>query len=102
MRKMLGKLLWWKRDPAEPDGPFFRNYGKYEYKPVIARALSVVMEESQEQIATWVQSPDIRITLNDEPVEGMRWALRRLESGNYEIKLSQAEQQDKIWRFFIA
>ena len=99
MRKLLGKLKWWKK--REPDGPAFHDFGQYVYKPVIARALSVVMDESQEQIAIWVQDPNVQITLNDEPVEGMRWALRRLESGTYTVKMSR-DGVDKIWRFFIA
>jgi hypothetical protein len=96
MFKWLGKLKIWKQ--KEPDGPAIHEYGRYLYKPVLARAISAVVGVSQPQVCAWVQDPNIQIYINDELLQGMEWARRRLESGNYEIKITQ---QNKIWRFFI-
>ncbi len=96
MFKWLGKLKWWK---AEDDDTSVHEYGQYVYKPVIARALSVVLDVPQSQIVEWVQDPAVSIYLNDELISGTRWTRQRLESGGYEIKIPQ---RNKIWRFFIA
>jgi len=95
MFKWLTKIKLWRR---EPEGPVVHEYGRYLYKPVIARAISVVVGVSQAEVCSWVQNPEIDLYLNDELIQGASWALKRLESGNYEIKIPS---QDKVWRFFI-
>ena len=97
MFKWLGKIKFWKQ--REPEGPVVHDYGRYLYKPVVARALSVVLEQDQAVIAAWVASPDIQVYVNGEELQGAKWARGRLESGDYEIKISTEE--DKVWRFFI-
>ncbi len=100
MFKWLSKL--WKRGSSEGQnrstGPLVIDYGQYQHKPVIARALSVVIGVSQSELCAWVANPAISVYLNDELLQGAQWARRRLESGQYEVKIST---QDKIWRFFI-
>ena len=95
MFKWLGKLKIWRQDQEVT----VHEYGRYVYKPVIARALSVVIGVPQTEICDWIASPHINLFLNDELIEGATWARRRLESGNYEIKIPS---QAKVWRFFIA
>lgn len=96
--KWLGKLKIWRRVSQEK-GPVVNDYGQYLYKPVISRAISVVTEVSQAEVCAWVEDPEIDVYLNDELIQGAQWARRRLESGNYEIKIPS---QNKVWRFFIA
>ena len=97
MFKWLGVIKFWKQ--REPEGPVVREYGRYVHKPVMARALSVVLEQDQAVIAAWVADPDIHIFVNGEELQGSKWALGRMESGDYEIKISTEE--DKVWLFFI-
>lgn len=96
MFKWLGKLKWWN---SAGGSLAVHEYGRYVYKPVVARALSVVMNISQHELVEWIQNPDIDIYLNKDLIQGTRWARQRLESGGYEIKIPQ---MNKIWRFFIA
>lgn len=96
MFKWLSKIRLWRQTSK---APVVYNYGKYVYKPVIARAFSVVLERSQAEIVAWVADPNIQIYLNDRLIEGADWARERLESGGYEIKIPS---QNKVWRFFIA
>ncbi len=96
MFKWLTKVKWWRRGPK---GPVVHDYGQYVFKPVISRAISVVVNVSQAEVMSWVQDPEIDLYLNDELIVGTHWTRRRLESGNYEIKIPS---QDKVWRFFIA
>lgn len=96
MFKWLIKAKLWRRGP---EGPVVNDYGRYVFKPVIARALSEVIGVSQAEVCAWVQNPEIDLYLNEELIQGASWARRRLESGNYEIKIPS---QDKVWRFFIA
>lgn len=97
MIKWLSKIKLWKRRGSQ--GPVVHDYGHYVYKPVIARALSEVIGVSQAELCSWIQSPEINVYLNDELIQGAQWARRRLESGNYTIKIPS---QDKAWTFFIA
>lgn len=97
MFRWLGRLTTWRR--KEPNGPLVTEFGKYEYKPVMARVLSVVMDISQAEVVAIIANPHIEILLNDKVIQGSSWARERLESGAYEIKILS---QDKIWRFFIA
>lgn len=97
MFKWLGKVKFWKQQ--EPEGPAVHEYGQYVHKPVIARALSVVIDVSQAELCSWISDPEIEIFLNEELIQGAQWARRRLESGDYEVKIPS---QDKVWRFFIA
>lgn len=96
MFKWIAKAKWWRRGSK---GPVVNDYGQYVYKPVIARALSVVLGVSQADVCMWVADPNTQVYLNDELIEGISWTRRRLESGDYEIKIPS---QDKVWRFFIA
>ena len=96
MFKWLVKAKLWRRGP---EGPVVNDYGHYVFKPVIARAMSEVVGVSQAEVCSWVQNPEIDLYLNDELIQGAQWARRRLESGNYEIKIPS---QGKVWRFFIA
>ncbi len=96
MFKWLSKIRLWRQTSK---AAVVYDYGQYLYKPVIARALSVVLEHSQAEIVAWVADPNIQIYLNDRLIEGANWTRERLESGNYEIKIPS---QNKVWRFFIA
>lgn len=96
MLKWIRRIRKWQR---RLEGPVVHDYGKYEYKPVIARALSVVIGVSQAEVCAWVADPEINVFVNDELIQGASWARRRLESGDYEVKIPS---QDKVWRFFIA
>lgn len=96
MFKWLGKLRIWRRRST---GPLVTEYGQYLYKPVIARAISVVVGVSQAEVCSWIANPEINVFLNEDLLQGSQWARRRLESGNYEIKIPS---QNKVWRFFIA
>ena len=96
MLKWLTKVKLWRRGS---EGPVVHEYGRYVYKPVIARAMSEVIGVSQAEVCAWVQDPEIDLYLNEDLIQGASWALRRLESGNYEIKIPS---QNKVWRFFIA
>lgn len=96
MFKWLSKIKLWRR---KLEGPVVHEYGRYVYKPVIARALSVVIGVSQAEVCSWISDPKIDLFLNDELIQGTQWARRRLESGGYEIKIPS---QNKVWRFFIA
>lgn len=96
MFKWLGKIRLWQRSPT---GPLVTEFGQYVHKPVIARAISVVIGVSQAEVCAWIVNPEIDVFLNEELLQGASWARRRLESGDYEIKIPS---QDKVWRFFIA
>ena len=96
MFKWLGKIRLWQRSPT---GPLVAEFGQYVHKPVIARAISVVIGVSQAEVCAWIVNPEIDVFLNEELLQGASWARRRLESGDYEIKIPS---QDKVWRFFIA
>lgn len=100
MFKWLGKLKLWRGDP---NGPLVTDYGQYSYKPVIARAISVVVDVSQAEVCNMVADPEIGVFLNDDLLQGANWARMRLESGDYEIKITSPDgAKDKVWRFFIA
>lgn len=98
MFKWLGKIRLWKRAPGK-GGVVVHDYGQYLYKPVIARALSVVIGVSQAELCSWIANPEIDVCLNGELIQGSQWARRRLEAGDYEVKIPS---QNKVWRFFIA
>jgi hypothetical protein len=112
MFKWLGKIRLWRGETtgstdstgaADPTGPLVTEFGQYSHKPVIARAISVVTGVSQAEVCAWVTDPHIPLLLNGELLQGASWARRRLESGDYEIKItSQDGSKDKVWRFFIA
>jgi hypothetical protein len=97
MFKWLSRLKIWRRE-SQDEGPTVHEYGRYVYKPVIARALSEVIGVSQAEVCDWIASPGVDLFLNDELIQGATWARRRLESGDYEIKIPL---QNKVWRFFI-
>lgn len=97
MFKWLGKLKIWRRK-SQSQSEVVHEYGRYVYKPVIARAMSAVIGVSQAEVCSWIASPEINVFLNDELIQGATWAMRRLESGNYEIKIPS---QGKVWTFFI-
>jgi len=90
MFKWLGKL--WRRDTA----PDIHDYGRYVNKPVIQRALAMVMNMSQTDLVRLVGKSDVY--LNNDKLDLTHLVLR-MESGGYEIKIPA---QNKIWRFFIA
>ena len=69
------------------------QYGKYELKPVVGRALSVVMGLSKEQLASLVRAK--RLTLNEQLVIDLE---ARLESGQYQILFFAKSQ---AWNFHI-
>ncbi len=96
MFKWLSKIRLWRQKSKET---VVYDYGRYVYKPVIARALSVVLERSQAEVVAWVADPGVQIYLNDRLIQGANWTRERLESGSYEIKIPS---QYKVWRFFIA
>lgn len=98
MFKWIGKIKLW-RHRSEPDPVVVHDYGQYLHKPVMARAISMIMGVSQNELCTWVDDPEIDLFLNDELIQGSEWALRRLGSGYYEIKIPS---QNRVWRFFIA
>ena len=97
MLRWLGRIRKWKQERAE--APLVCHYGQYVYKPVVARAISMVMDVSQAEACAWVANPEIDIYLNGELLQGAQWAQKRMESGDYEIKIPS---QNKVWRFFIA
>ena len=96
MFKWLGKVIKWQ---GKPEGLSVTNYGRYVFKPIVARAISVVMDVSQAEACAWVADPKIDVYLNGELLQGAQWAQKRMESGDYEIKIPS---QNKVWRFFIA
>jgi len=95
MFKWLTKAKWWR---CGSEGFIVNDYGQYVFKPVIARVISVVIGVSQTEVCAWIADPEINIFLNEELIQGAQWARRRLESGDYEIKIPS---QNKVWRFFI-
>jgi hypothetical protein len=97
MFKWIGKIRLWKREKV-PEGYTLHEFGRYVYKPVIARAMSVVIGVSQAELCSWIANPEIEVFLNGELIQGTQWAMRRLESGGYEIKIPS---QNKIWKFHI-
>ena len=100
MFKWLGKIRLWRSDPK---GPLVTEFGQYLHKPVIARAISVVVGVSQAEVCNMVADVEIGVFLNDELLQGANWARRRLEAGGYEIKITSPDgAKDKLWRFFIA
>lgn len=98
MIKWIGKIKQkiWRQDLNQDFT--ISNYGQYVHKPVISRAISVVVGISQEELCSWIENPEIKVYLNGEQIQGATWALRRLEAGNYEIKIPS---HNKIWTFFI-
>ncbi len=109
MFKWLGKIRLWRSDStspegsAEPTGPLVTEFGQYSHKPVISRAISVVTGVSQAEVCAWVTDPETSVFLNEELLQGASWARRRLESGDYEIKIVLLDEaKGKVWRFFIA
>lgn len=102
MFQWLNKLKFWKQSKSQnviKQEPVICDYGQYVHKPVVARALSVVLDVSQSEICNWIADPNTEVFLNDELLVGAQWARRRLESGSYEVRIPS---QDKIWTFFIA
>jgi hypothetical protein len=98
MFKWLGKIRLWRRESA-PDPYIILEYGQYVHKPVVARAVSMIMGVSQDELCSWINDPEMDLFLNDELIQGSEGAQRRLGSGSYEIKIPS---QRRVWRFFIA
>jgi len=94
--KWIGKLKRWRQ--KEVGAPIVHEYGRYVFKPIVLRALSVVLGQDQTVIITWVASPDIDIYLNNRLIQGEDWAKVRLESGGYKVEIPS---QNKVWSFFI-
>lgn len=76
--------------------PEIHDYGRYINKPVIQRALAMVMNISQNDLVGLVGKTDVY--LNDDKLDLTHLVLR-MESGGYKIKIPA---QNKVWRFFIA
>jgi len=97
MLKWAGKIReWWR---GSSDSPVtIHTYGRYSHKPVLGRALSMVMNVCDAELCAWTNDPEIEVYLNNTLVQESR-LLERLEAGSYEIKLPS---QNKVWRFFIA
>ena len=86
-------LKWIKKLFSRERKTVVHHYGKYELKPVVGRALSVVMGLSKEQLADLVKAK--RLTLNDQLVTDIE---ARLESGQYQILFFAKHQ---AWNFHI-
>lgn len=93
MLKWLRSKL--KRKPRVIPPEVF-DYGRYEYKPVIARALSVVMNCTQQDVLNLVAATEVHF--NGELLQPGFTARPRLESGQYEVKIPS---QNRVYRFFI-
>lgn len=93
MFKWLSKIRSWRQ--TSEDAVVY-DYGRYVYKPVVARALSEVIGVAQVEVCAWIVDPEVDVYLNDELIKDTHG---RLESGGYKIKIPS---QNKVWRFFIA
>ena len=69
------------------------EYGRYELKPVVGRALSIVMGLSKEQLDSLVKAK--KLTLNEQLVNNLE---ARLESGQYHLFFFAKNQ---AWNFHI-
>ena len=98
MFKWIGKIRLWRREKEE-EPVVVHDYGVYVYKPVMIRAVAMVMGVPQDAVRSWVDDPEVDLSLNGELIQGAGWDRRRLGSGNYEIKIPS---RNKAWRFFIA
>ena len=86
-------LKWIKKLFSRERKIVVHQYGKYELKPVVGRALSVVMGLTKEQLADLVKAK--RLTLNEQLVVDIE---ARLESGQYQILFFAKSQ---AWNFHI-
>ncbi len=91
MLKWLFRLL---RRRVRP--PKIIDHGRYVYKPVIARALSVVMNISQAEVVALVISK--KIYFNGQQLQPNFAATTRLHSGSYEVKIPS---QNRLYKFYI-
>lgn len=89
-------LKWLVEKLGRKQAPDVHDYGRYVNKPVVQRALAMVMNMSQTDLVRLVGKTDVY--LNDDKLDLTHLVLR-MESGGYEIKIPA---QNKIWRFFIA
>lgn len=72
------------------------EYGRYKNKPVIMRALELVMSKSQEEIIGIISHQIIRLNGTILTCYSLR---NRLESGQYTIEVPHLR---KKWTFYIA
>ena len=86
-------LKWIKKLFSPKRKTIVHQYGKYDLKPVVGRALSIVMGLSKEQLASLVKAK--RLTLNEQLVVDLEV---RLESGQYQILFFAKNQ---AWNFHI-
>ena len=93
MIKWARKVLRWRRE--RPEDPVVHDYGRYVHKPVIQRAVAMVMGIDQGQLVSLVDKSEVY--LNEDKLERTQLVLR-LPAGQYEIKIPE---QNKVWRFFI-
>ena len=96
MFKWIGRLKRWRQ--KEVGAPIVHEYGRYVFKPIVLRALSVVLEQDQSVVTAWVADPNIDIYLNNQLIQGTDWACVRMESGGYRVEIPS---QNKVWSFFI-
>lgn len=96
MFKWLTKIKLWRQRGLQ-DPVVVYQYGRYVLKPVVVRAMSVVMNISQQEFVHMTNIEDV--FLNNEKV-GDTWLAvhSRLESGEYIIRILA---QNKIWKFYI-
>jgi len=86
-------LKWIKKLFSRERKTVVHHYGKYELKPVVGRALSVVMGISKERLVDLVKAK--KLALNDQLVTDTE---ARLESGQYQILFFAKSQ---AWNFHI-
>lgn len=86
-------LKWIKNLFSKKRKTVVYQYGKYELKPVVGRALSVVMALPKEQVVDLVKAK--KLTLNEQLVTDLE---ARLESGQYQILFFAKNQ---AWNFHI-
>jgi hypothetical protein len=86
-------LKWIKKLFSRKRKVVVHYYGKYDLKPVVGRALSVVMGLSKDQLANLVKAK--KLALNEQLVTDLEV---RLESGQYQILFFAKNQ---AWNFHI-
>jgi len=94
MFKWLGKILR-RKTRAKPLEII--NYGRYLHRPVLLRALSVVMNISQDEILSLIKGKGIYC--NEEYLQQGFIATLRLHSGRYQIRVPS---QNRLYKFYIA
>jgi len=92
MLKWLGKLRLWRR---ESNDSVVHDYGQYVNKPVMSRALAMVMNVDAEQLDKMIWD-DVGVSVNGVRVSPVG-VEQRLHSGAYKVIRGST-----IWTFFIA